>query len=742
MSLSSPETRFDLVLSCPPGVESLLLKEVEDLIQVKAKETPRAVLLSATIKEAYTLCLWSRLASRVLVKVAEGMADSAQDLYEVARSVNWVSHFSPHQSFRVDFNGTSREIKNSQFGGLKVKDAIVDYFYGKTGTRPSVSKDEPDLRIHCFLKKGQLQLFINISGESLHRRGYRQEAGLAPMKENLAAAVLIRAGWFNPTSNNAALDESSQTQWDQLIDPMCGSGTLLIEAAMMQADVAPALMRKQFGFEYWRQHDAQAWLDLKEEAKERAAAGKEQLKAIFFGCDQDKRVIQRAKDNARRAGMIDYISFSVQSFENLTPPKCNQGLLVSNPPYGERLEEKHDVAKLYVALGQLCLERLEGYHAAIYAGNWELAKGLPWVPYKQYKLRNGSIDTRLLLFRLLKEKALKSMLKDNTDGANEGAQMVANRIKKNQKRLKPWLKQQDIMCYRVYDADLPEYSVAVDVYDDHVQVAEYAPPKSIPLHKAQQRLADAIDGVKLAFDLPEERLHIKQRARQTGVKQYNRMDEQGNSFVVKEGELNIQVNLTDYLDTGLFLDHRPIRRWIGKHAQGKSFLNLFCYTGVASLHAAAGGAQDTTSVDMSATYLNWAGENFKLNDLNSELNRFVRADCMQWLQQQADKSAPQGFDIIFMDPPSFSNSKKMEGVLDIQRDHSQMIQHAMTLLKPDGLLIFSNNLRSFKLDEDALQDYAFKEVSQWTVPKDFERRKNIHKCWFICHSSESLKNFK
>ncbi|GLQ31926.1 ribosomal RNA large subunit methyltransferase K/L [Litoribrevibacter albus] len=716
---------YKLVVSCPPGVESLLIDELQALIGVKAKESPRAVFLEATLEQAYKICLWSRLASRVLLEIAEGEANDGDDVYKIARSVRWQDHFSASNTFRIDFMGTNRSITNSQFGALRIKDAIVDTFTEIGGQRPSVDKETPDIRVYGFFKKGRFQAFINISGESLHMRGYRPAAGMAPMKENLAAAVLMRAGWNKPDAD-----------FDQLVDPMCGSGTLLIEAAMMRANIAPGLTRRRFGFEFWKGHDTKLWQELVTEARQLRTDGTKTLSRMYFGSDQDAKVVNKAKENAQRAGVGEYIQFTARSFQEVSPVPCEKGLVVTNPPYGERLEEKHDVAIIYRELGKAFLEHFEGYQAAIYAGNWELAKGLPWVPFKQYKLQNGTIDTRLLLFKLTRESAIKGLIKEEGQ-LTEGAAMLANRIRKNLKKLKSWAKQSNVTCYRVYDADLPEYSAAIDYYEGRLHVQEYAPPKTVPIHKSQQRLAEILDAVEEVFEVERSAIALKQRAKQSGKNQYERFDTKDGYFNVKEDQAELKVNLTDYLDTGLFLDHRPIRKWIAKQADGQRVLNLFCYTGVASVQAALGNAASVTSVDMSSTYLNWASDNFQLNELRGNQYQFVRDNCVEWLE-----NATGQFDIIFMDPPSFSNSKKMEGVLDIQRDHVSLIQHAMKLLSPEGVLIFSNNLRSFKLASDELSDFAIKDVSQRTIPKDFERRKNIHQCWFICHSSDVQNKYK
>src|SRR5690606_10681700 len=201
-------------------------------------------------------------------------------------------------------------------------------------------------------------------------------------------------------------------------------------------------------------------------------------------------------------------------------------------------------------------------------------------------------------------------------------------------------------------------------------------------------------------------------------------------FVVTEGPATFEVNLEDYLDTGLFLDHRPVREMIRGMAKGKRFLNLFCYTAAATVHAALGGARESLSVDMSNTYLEWAKRNFELNGLDLASHVLLRADCLEWLAKREGR-----FDLIFLDPPTFSNSKKMADVLDIQRDHAAMIRDAMAILEPGGTLVFSNNFRRFKMDEAITEDFAVENITASTIPPDFERNARIHNCWLVRHKS-------
>ncbi|WP_122580050.1 bifunctional 23S rRNA (guanine(2069)-N(7))-methyltransferase RlmK/23S rRNA (guanine(2445)-N(2))-methyltransferase RlmL, partial [Pseudomonas viridiflava] len=308
---------------------------------------------------------------------------------------------------------------------------------------------------------------------------------------------------------------------------------------------------------------------------------------------------------------------------------------------------------------------------------------------------------------------------------SEGGQMFANRLQKNLKLMGKWVRREGIDCYRVYDADMPEYSMAIDLYHDWVHVQEYAAPKSIDPEKASARLFDALAAIPQALNIDKSRVVIKRRERQSGTRQYERQSAQGQFLEVKEGGVKLLVNLTDYLDTGLFLDHRPMRMRIQREAAGKRFLNLFAYTATASVHAAKGGARSTTSVDLSRTYLDWARRNLSLNGF-SDKNRLEQSDVTVWLQ-----ACREEYDLIFIDPPTFSNSKRMEGVFDVQRDQVELIDLAMARLAPGGVLYFSNNFRKFVLDENLGQRYAVEEITAQTIDQDFARNSKIHRAWKI-----------
>jgi 23S rRNA (guanine2445-N2)-methyltransferase / 23S rRNA (guanine2069-N7)-methyltransferase len=283
-----------------------------------------------------------------------------------------------------------------------------------------------------------------------------------------------------------------------------------------------------------------------------------------------------------------------------------------------------------------------------------------------------------------------------------------------------------VSCYRLYDADLPEYAVAIDRYEQWLHVQEYAPPASIDPGKAQARLEQIMAVLPAVLELPPENVFLKVRQRQRGVSQYQKQAERGRFHEVHEGPARFLVNFTDYLDTGLFLDHRITRQRLGGLAKGRRFLNLFGYTGTATVYAALGGAVSTTTVDLSATYLDWARRNLELNGLSSPWRRFIQADCREWLAE-----AREPYDLIFLDPPTFSNSSEMDGYFDVQRDHGELLQQALRLLAPNGVLIFSTNYRRFHLDREALAEWRIEDWSRPTLPLDFARHPKIHQCYHL-----------
>jgi 23S rRNA (guanine2445-N2)-methyltransferase / 23S rRNA (guanine2069-N7)-methyltransferase len=717
---------MQIFVSCPPGVADLTAAELRSCGATDVSEFKLGVQAEGSLEVAYRACLWSRTASRVLLPLGTFPAATQEQLYEGVSSIDWQQHVNPKGTLAIDFAGASTGITHTHFGALKTKDAIVDLFRARTGERPSVQLEQPDVRIDVRLDRDRATVSLDLSGESLHRRAYRARGVAAPLKENLAAAVLLRSGW------PAIAEEGGE-----LVDPMCGSGTLLIEAALMALDIAPGSLRSHFGFIGWRGHDRALWQSLIDEARARREATASK-RLTLRGYDADAAAVRAAIENVERARLRGFVHIERRELEQLTrESEAPSGLVVTNPPYGERIGDQERLQALYATLGARLREHFEGWKAAVLTGNPPLAKSIGINARRTHTLFNGRIECRLLRFEVAPSE-YRGERKPPPDQAQlreqPGAQMFANRLRKNIKLMQDWARRENVDCYRIYDADMPEYAFAIDQYGDGegnrwVVVQEYAPPKTIEPKAARQRRNEALAVIPHELAIEPDRLFIRERRQQKEGAQYEKLDNEREYHVVREQPYKFAVNFTDYLDTGLFLDHRLTRRYVGELARGKRFLNLFAYTGTATVYAAGGGAASSTTVDMSRTYLEWAKRNLALNGLAEPQHGFVQADCIAWLQDQRDK--PRRWDLMFIDPPTHSRSKRMEQDFDVQRDHVQLLQLAARVLAPDGVIVFSNNYTRFRLDRDGLAAFDVDDITRKTLPRDYERNPRIHSCFVL-----------
>lgn len=693
------------------GIEHLLVEELTELGLEVEKQSVGSVKFKAENQQAQHFCLVTRFATRVMLLLDEcESVENKEDLYKFARFQPWQEYFGPTQSFAIEFSGTNNALKNTQFSGLVIKDAVVDYFNDLYEQRPNVDKKDPNLRVVARLNRDHCSLYIDYSGPRLSDRGYRLMQGKAPIRENLAAALVKRSGWLKDTSK-------------PLFDPCCGSGTLLIEAASMANNV-PANLNRHFAFQNLPSFRLAKFKELKESLK----AQIKNENVWIMGSDYDPKVIKVAQQNAQRAGVDTLIDFSVKDANTLSSVAKRPGTVISNLPYGERLGAMAELISLYRNIGISFKKHFQNWQLALLGTDESLFKLIKLAKNKRYKFKNGPLDVVFNLYDVNEKQVSQN---EAATGLNyENSKAFANRIKKNKNALKTWVKKEQINAYRVYDADIPEYNVAVDVYNDSAVIFEYAAPKEIDDSVAQKRLQDVITLTAEQLQIPAENIAVKVRKKQRGEAQYTSFDKQNRTEVVDEFGAKFKVNLFDYLDTGLFLDHRLARRYIQQNAKGARFLNLFSYTGSASVHAAIGGAKSITTVDMSKTYLKWAEENFALNGLKNPRFRFEQADCLKWLEH-----AQGQYDLIFLDPPTFSNSKRMKAEFDVQRDHIQLLSWVKKILSPNGTLIFSNNKRGFKMDEVALMGLGLKaqNTSVETLSPDFKRNKQIHNSWLITH---------
>ena len=445
---------------------------------------------------------------------------------------------------------------------------------------------------------------------------------------------------------------------------------------------------------------------------------------VIYANDIDQSVLALAKENAHQADVFKLINFSHKDVTHLQLDELPAGYIVSNPPYGERLSDTANLMPLFQQWGSLLKRAFKGWSLSLLTSNRELLRQMKLTAKKEYQLMNGKLECQLVNFVLdeanCQERETKLIQND-----------FVNRLTKNLARSNKWLKSQNTNCYRLYDADLPEYNVAIDCYADWLVVQEYAAPKNVPEQVAKKRLHEIVAALPQVTKVAPDHIVLKVREQQKGKNQYQKVAQTKQTIEVYENGARFKVNLQDYLDTGLFLDHRITRQLVQQQAKGKNVLNLFAYTGSVSVHAALGGAKSVTTVDMSNTYIEWAKENFQLNKLKGAYH-FEQADCLTWLKRHQQK-----YDLIFIDPPSFSNSKRMDATWDVQRDYLDLIKDAMKCLNTIGSIFFSNNLRQFKLDEEAIRALGFSvtNLSQQTIPEDFQRNPKIHHCWLLSKES-------
>ncbi len=816
------------------GLQHLLANELTEIGAADVKLAGAGVNFSGSLHTAYSACLWSRVANRILMPIHQQKVTDPDSLYDCIRNLDWSSHMDVDQTLAVDFFTAQSDITHSQYGALKVKDAIVDQFRESHGERPSVERQCPDLRINVYLHRNRARIAIDFAGNGLHRRGYRTGDVRAPLKENFAAALLYACEW----------PEIAQ-RGQRFVDPMCGSGTLLIEAAMMASDTAPAIHRDYFGFLGWRGHDNNAWQDLLREAAERAARGRQNMPEIM-GSDFDPVAISSAKINIGEAGFTEAISvqkqpFTVMAMKQGNTPPAQRGLVLFNPPYGKRLQSDHGNAALFQQIGKDSRSHFAAWKFGMLVPEEGFAHRSRLTLPTLLKVSNGGIPCKLVGGVLPERKATPmqnsaaaepekngngqktsvgqthipqadtnsrsavsrpgtvagtvtgtvaslstagkagSGLSDSSHSGSSSQRaadqfqapaadnsMFANRLRKNLKSAQKWARKNGIHAYRLYDADMPEYAVAVDVYHispgqisqtsaqhtpnqtrqpipdirfdptssvKHIVVQEYQAPAKVDAERANSRLQTVLNDIPAVVECTADHIHLKVRKRQRGTAQYERNSSTGQESLTQEHGCNLLVNLDDYLDTGLFLDHRKVRHYIQQHSANKRFLNLFAYTGAATAHAIVGGAASSTSVDLSARYLAWAQRNFQLNGSErdqapSPNHQTIQADVLEWLETTP---ARQSYDLIFLDPPTFSNSTSMQRDWDVNKDHQWCIRQCMKWLKNDGMLIFSTNSRRFKFDSGSLSNFHCTDKSAWSIDADFKRNPKIHQCWFIKH---------
>ena len=708
----------------------LIAEEARKAGAERVRVTPSGVDFEGSLETGYRFCFETRISSRLLMGLfVDDDIISDKELEEATAMLPWEEYIDPTKTLKVTCTTQNcRYITNSHYGALKVKDGIVERIREKfNGERPYIEIHEPDLTVHVHIEDTTVKGYVDFSGENLSMRGYRGEQTEALLKEHLAAALIGRSEWRKSVNDGNPLP---------FYDPFCGSGTIAVEAALMATDTAPGLLRKKpYPFESLPNFDKEAFDRVVEEAEERRRKAIDERDISIFASDISRTAVEISKAAALKAGVYDFISFSVQDFTKLEKPPVSKGCIVTDPPYGERMTVR-DIDLLYENTGKVLQNVFKGWDATILTGNSELLSNIDMKPDRTNTLFNGGIMCQAAHYHIftdeereaMMQKALEKKKQRQAEPLTPGAEMAYNRLMKNLKEITPLMKEQGVECYRIYDADMPEYSASIDIYmGKWVVVSEYAAPDTIDPEDAKRRLGELVRATEKATGIDEDFIYVKERSRQKGKGQYTRLAANNKMMVARENGVRFLVNFTDYLDTGIFLDHRPVRMMIQEMAKDKRFLNLFCYTGTATLNAIKGGALSTVSVDASSTYLAWMEENLKLNGYSTVFgNLLYKSDVIDWLWDTYDK-----FDLIFCDPPTFSNSKDRRGSFDVQRDHVKLIDAAAMHLSPGGTLIFSNNYRKFKLDPEVMEKYVVEDITEKTIGDDFKRDMKIHHCYLI-----------
>jgi len=696
------------------GLEEILAGELRALGAADAAPGRAVVDFTGDLALGYRACLWCRTASRVALEIAEVEASEPETLTEKIRELSWSEHLSPEGTLAVFWTGMGAGITHTNYGAQVVKDGVVDRVRDDTGRRPSVDRDAPDLRLAVHAAGSRVTISVDLAGRSLHRRGWRRETGPAPLKETLAAGLLLAAGW-----------PAVATAGGGFVDPMCGTGTLVVEAALIAAGVAPGLLWAGDDPGGWPGHDRDLWVHLVREAGEKDGRGRTALPPIV-GTDRDRGMIRATLRHVDAAGLVGAVHVERRDLVDASPAGGAPGLVITNPPYGERVGDAEQLAALYAALGDSLKKSFPGWTSWVLAGNKELSKRLGLKVTRRMPVWNGPLECRFLCIplRTRAEDAAAAAGRSPPKPLTGGAEMLANRVRKNLGKLVKKARREGVHCYRFYDRDLPEYAFTADWYDGWVHVQEYPRPRELPDATARARLDDAQRALARVLEIPRRDIFTKHRERGHGAERYRRRTEISELRPVREGGMELLVNPSDYFDAGLFLDHRNLRARIRAEARGRRFLNLFAYTGAATVAAAAGNAAATATVDLSNTYLEWAKKNMARNGYTDpDRHEYVHADALRWVR------GPRGlWDLILLDPPSYSASKGMEGSFEVGRDHAALLKDTVALLAPGGVLYFSTNKRGFKLDRDALRGLSAtaKEITTETVPFDFARTPRIH----------------
>lgn len=722
----------EIIAATAFGLEAVAARELEELgYAPKIVSTGRVLFEGddAAIARA-NICL--RTADRVLLRVGHFGAADFDALFEGVKGLPWEEWIPRDGAAHVNGRSVRSTLSSVPAVQRTVKKAIVERLMSGHGVT-SLPETGVKTIVEISLLDDAATVTLDTSGEGLHKRGYRDLVGEAALKETLAAGLVLLSVWRPERA---------------LIDPFCGSGTIAIEAALAGLRIAPGINRG-FAAEHWGFVNPAVWAQAREEARARALT---KLPVTIHAMDVSEAALSLARRHAERAGVARSIHFQKRDFAELAS-KAEYGCTIMNPPYGVRLGEDESVERLYRTFPEV-LRRLPtwSHHILTARPDFERLVGQPAT--RRRKLFNAQIECTYYTFLGPRPPDREGFGRENAelredDGApGPPAAPTAvvpafgglrerdirelddfeARLTKRARHLRKW-PERGITCYRLYERDCPDVPVVVDRYEDHAHIFEHEREHSRTPAQHLQWLDDVATRTAKVLGIPLANVHVKARPKQRGLSQHERLAELGPTLIAREAGLKFEVNLTDYTDTGLFLDHRATRATVRGLAKGARFLNLFCYTGSFTVYAAAGGAASTTSVDLSNTYLEWARRNMALNGFPGTGHTFVRSGVIEFLRSHAPGPS---YDLVVVDPPTFSNSKSTEADWEVQTGHAEMLRLLLPLVAPGGTVFFSTNFRRFKFDDAALAGaggtVSVKEITDRTVPEDF-RNDRIHRCW-------------
>ncbi len=878
---ATPATKqcYEFFATCPRGFEQLLARELASLQLDRIRPLSGRVSFFATVFDGYRACLCSRIASRVICVIARVDASCAEELYQHVSAIRWEDHITQYTRIAVSAHGTNTKLTNTQFVALKTKDAIVDTCLAHTGWRPEIDVHTPNLTIDVHLSQNRATIGIDFSGSALCIRGYErklaaprpQAAGKSSVRGGLSGRGFLAANPFDKHKSAASSPSLrsdyacallSYARWfaacrhphPTLVVLSTSHKELIVEAVAQALGVAPGKQRMHWGFEGWKQHNAQSWKRALAQSETHERTQQEQVGCVHvqvltidaahtmrtdaliaalrsYGVNPDyvdirsapldagaqpaKGMAQKTATGTRTDGaaadeqepcyiadvtaahvyndaaccqalvqlrsFIAYVDAQTQTLTQIhvqkpaqTQPQTDAtGPALAQPQLQEELQEqlKTQAAAVVYAPADL-LALLRETHYPMQQAPLLTQKGRDSMTFAQLR-GNAHTKAQVVLAGDFSngEKRTYSVL-------DEGAQQFADRLKKMYKQRRSAAQAQDVSCYRIYDCDLPDFALSIDMYTEDagylsefgrghhepaqfLMIDEYAAPREIDANKAKRRLYDAIQLASFICNVPYTRIYVNKRTRSKGGSQYSEQaqslktapkarmnssdDRDGRgaltripagAHLIDEGGLCFEVNFTERHDCGIFLDLRDIRSEIRETAKqthgSKRFLNLFAYTGTSTCYAADGGAKFTTTVDMSAPSLAWARRNMARNGFTGSEHEFVQADVLEWVQDM--RHSANRWDLILCDVPTFSNSSRMKrSSWDVQRDHAELIITLSRLLTKNGKAIFSCNLRTFTLDADTLAKARVhvEPLGSASVPFDFARSKHVHRAFII-----------